>query len=64
VCSSDLLLGEYQIDNLSLEKTKVLMKKLHNIDVNEPMTLANIFNYNTKIEKVEIKTLNPIGFKI
>ena len=58
------LLGEYQIDNLSLEKTKVLMKKLHNIDVNEPMTLANIFNYNTKIEKVEIKTLNPIGFKI
>lgn len=57
------LLGQYNINELSLEKTKKLMRKLYDIDVEKSMTLANIFNYKNDINKdvIEEKT-NRIGF--
>lgn len=47
------LLGEFKINELSIEKTKNLMKKLYDIDVDKSMTLAEIFNYKLEINNDE-----------
>ena len=43
------LLMNYKFDKLSIEKSKALLEKLghHNVEVKEPMTLADIYYYGT-----------------
>jgi ATP-dependent 26S proteasome regulatory subunit len=61
------LLTQYKFDKLSTEKSKKLLKKLGHseIEVKEPMTLADIYYYgeNNNGNHAE-STKKKIGFKI
>jgi len=58
--------AEYKFNRLSIEKSQDLMNKLgHEVDVEDPMTLADIFNYESQYsndEREERKTKRVVGF--
>jgi hypothetical protein len=56
------LLMNYKFDKLSKEKSQALLKKLgHNVEVKEPMTLADIYFYGKNNNNDGFKT-KKIGF--
>lgn len=58
--------AEYKFNRLSIEKSQEIMNKLGNtVNVEDPMTLADIFNYESQYsndEREERKTKRVVGF--
>ncbi len=57
------LRSEYHFKKLSLEKSKKLLEEREiDIEVTEPMTLADIFNYETQYTNNKIEKKRVVGF--
>lgn len=57
------LRSEYHFKKLSVEKSQKLMDKQgHKVDVEEPMTLADIFNYETQYTNNKAEKKRSVGF--
>jgi hypothetical protein len=55
--------AEYKFNRLSVDKSQSLMDKLGNsFDVNDPMTLADIFNHEEQYSNEERKPKRSVGF--
>ena len=57
------LKSEYQFKKLSIEKSQVLMDSLgFDVDVNEEMSLADIFNHEAQFTNNKVEKKRPVGF--
>ena len=55
--------AEYKFNRLSVEKSQNLMDKLENEhEVEDPMTLADIFNFEKQYSNEERKAKRVVGF--
>lgn len=58
------LIHNYQFEPLCAEKSKKLLEKLgHNVDVKNPMTVAEIYNYGKDDNSSGLLETKPVGFK-
>jgi SpoVK/Ycf46/Vps4 family AAA+-type ATPase len=58
------LIGMYEFKPLSIDKSKALLEKNGhtNVSVTQPMTLADIYNYEEESYSLQKKQKTPIGF--